>query len=913
MSEKIYIVDGSGYIFRAYYAIAPLKTKEGFPTNALYGFTKMLIKLFKEAESENIVMVFDAGRETFRNEIYPEYKANRDECPADLLPQMPYFREISKALGLKVLELPGYEADDVIGTYVECLKDSELEVVVISGDKDLMQLVNKKVSIWDTMKDKVYDIEGVKEKMGVYPEKITELLALMGDSSDNIPGVTGVGPKTAIALIESYGDSESIINSTQEIKENKAIRGRIKISERIEEDPEILRLSRKLVEIKRDSPVLLESGEGVVEIKNLDTTELVDFSKRFPFDEEMIATLVEKFQFNSLFKDLDSVKSIPTNNSYNFNFQLIDESNFDAWLEKFLSVENFAFDVETTSLDPLEAKLVGIAICWEDDTSYYIPFAHKDKSKKQLSLEKFIQKTKDHFRNSEIKKIGQNLKYDVSVLKQQGLEVNGVSFDTMIAAYLLHPDSGGYSLTNLSREHLAYRMSEYENVVSKEEDFSDVLLEEAKNYAAEDAICTWLLKAKLEPLLEENELLEVFQKIEIPLITVLADMELAGIELDKDFLTGMSKHLENSLEAVTSLIYHEAGSEFNINSPKQLSEVLFTKMEIPTKGIKKTKTSFSTNVVTLEKLKPDYKIAELLLDYRMLFKLKSTYVDALPAQISPVTNRLHTQFNQTVTGTGRLSSSSPNLQNIPIQKPEGREVRKGFVASSKKILISADYSQIELRILAHMSNDESLIEAFMNNEDIHAKTAREIFDIPQDEEIEVDKRRHGKTINFGIIYGISPFRLARDLEVPFYVAEEYINAYFAKYSGVKTFFDSLEQQAVQDGFVKTMWGRRRNLNELEDRSRDKGFLRRVAVNAPIQGTAADVIKLAMIDIQNRIIRDKLPLKMLLQIHDELVFEADENSYEDMIHYIKEDMECIGRFQVPLKVDVGFGKNWEVAH
>lgn len=912
--DRVFLVDGSGYIFRAYYAVQHLSTKSGFPTNALFGFTKMLRKLLDEAKSRHMVMVFDAGRLTFRNELYSEYKANRDECPEDLRKQMPYFRDISEALGLTIMELPGYEADDVIGTLAKRLGEAGTEAVVVSGDKDLLQLVNDKVCVWDTMKDRWFRAPEVVEKMGVPPEKVVELLGLMGDSSDNIPGLQGVGPKTAVQLLEKYGDVATVLTSAEEIREDKGIRNRKKISEAIESAGDLLRLSRELVEINCESPVLVRLGDKEVAISDLSDTELLAATERGEALQEKLGELVDKFEFTTLLPDLKfiSASSAATDEPAG-EYKTILKKDFDSWLEEFLQQKEFAFDLETTSLDPLSAEIVGLAFCWDDESAYYVPVGHNQEKESQMSLDQVLEAIAPSLSNFSVLKSGQNLKYDISVLKRYSIPVDSSLFDTMIAAYLLNPDRSSYKLSALSLEFLSLRASEFDEVVGERESFAEVPLEEATRYAAEDAHYAWLLFKKFAPMIEEEGLSSVSQDIDMPLVPVLVGMECEGVLLDKDLLSKMSDEFEIKITKLREDIYGEAGVEFNLNSPKQLADVLFNQLEIPTKGVKKTKTGFSTNSAVLEMLSAQYELPKRLLSYRMLHKLKSTYIDALPAQVSEVTGRLHSKFNQTVTGTGRLSSSDPNLQNIPIQTEEGRRIRTAFIAPAGTKLISADYSQIELRLLAHMSGDETMISAFENNVDIHANTAREILGLSATDEVSKEDRRVGKTINFGIVYGMSGFRLGRELGIPVGMAAEYIESYFAKFASVKEFFATLEEQAERDGFVTTLFGRKRIIASIDSSGRDRGFLRRVAINAPLQGTAADIIKLAMVSLNRRIQTEKLPLKMILQIHDELVLECDESFLEEGQSIVREEMAGVYELCVPLRVDVASGANWDEAH
>ena len=916
MDDKIYLVDGSGYIFRAYYAVAPLTTRAGFPTNALFGFVRMLKKLISDAGSEYLAVAFDAGRETFRLSMYPRYKANRAECPQDLLVQMPFFRELSRALGLQILELPGYEADDVIGTLAVRLASHGRDVVIVSGDKDFMQLVSPQITIWDTLHDRRFGEAEVQQKFGVCPDKVVEVLGLIGDSSDNIPGVDGVGPKTAAQLIDKFGTVEGVISSLGTLREDSTIRNRKKIAQEIELNVGLVRLSRKLVEIDRRAPVVIQDQVNAVNIDALADESLLHALKRGQPRHELLRNLAERFEFSSLLEGLGTgagefVTQLGRSAGA-VECRMISASDFASWLEEFRSQKEFAFDIETTSLNVLEAEVVGISFCWNDRAAFYVPLSHRD-CQSQISLSDFWSGVGAAFADPDVKKTGQNLKYDLAVLYRHGVPVEGVSFDAMIAAYLLNPDKGSYNLTTLASDYLGRGIVEYEEALGDAADFSGVDVARATEYACQDAQYAWLLKKALQPNIVAQDLGRVLDEIEMPLVPVLARMELKGVCLDEERLAVMSAEFAESLERIRTEIYELAGCEFNINSPKQLAEILFDKLGISTKGIRRTKTGISTDAAVLEKLSEDHPLPAHLLRYRMLHKLKSTYIDALPVQVSPVSRRLHSRLNQTGTGTGRLSSSEPNLQNIPIQTPEGRKIREAFIASPGKVLISADYSQIELRLLAHMSGDANMIAAFRGDLDIHAGTARELMGLDSGAKVSPEQRRLGKTINFGIVYGMGGYRLSRELGIPLAAANSYIEGYFRHYPGVRNFFNELEVRAQEEGFVRTLFGRKRVLEGIDASGRDRGFVVRAALNAPIQGSAADVIKCAMIRIDRLIRAKNLPIAMILQIHDELLFECDEHFCNDAAHIITAEMERVVDLKVPLKVDVGMGHNWGEAH
>ncbi len=920
--DKIYIVDTSSFIFRAFYAITNLTTKSGFPTNALYGFLKMYLKLLKEANPKYIVSVFDTGKKNFRHDLYSEYKANRAKCPDELALQMPFFRDFVKALGVKVIDKEGFEADDVIATITDKAKEFQMGVEIVTADKDLMQLVESNVGIWDTMKDKHYDREAVKEKFGVYPENVLNYLALVGDTSDNIPGVKGLGPKTAVTLLENYDSIEALYENLEEIANNKNIRGAKSLADNLKNNKEILFLSKKLVELEHKVDITLNDKS----IITISPNDFKLFFEKQNIIESELSSLVSKFEFESLFKSFlenykdivyhDEQKNEDDTNHDSYEVKIVYKEDFKDFIEKLKNQNLFAFDTETTSLNIFEAELVGVSFCFDTKTSYYVPLLHEVmfEENKQVDIDEFISLVKKIFENENQKKTGHNLKYDIQIFKNYGVNVKGFSFDTMIAAYLLSPDDLSFSLSSTAKKYLGLDGIEYKDVIGKKDNFSQVDIQRAANYSAEDSYFSWMLYLKLSKELEEKELTKVFYDIDLPLLDVLSKMELNGVCIDTESLKKSSIFLGEELKTLENEIYELAGgSTFNINSPKQLSFILFEKLRISTKGIKKTTQGYSTDVTTLEKLKGVHPIADKLLQYRSVFKLKSTYIDSLPLYVSKKTGRLHTKFNQAVTGTGRLSSSDPNLQNIPVKTEEGRKISDAFIAPKGKVVISADYSQVELRVLAHMSHDKALIDAFKNNEDIHTKTSKFIFNLGEDEIPTSEQRRLGKVINFGVVYGMSAFRLSKELSINMFTAQKYIDGFFQKYSGVKAYFDKLLVEVKEKGYVSTMFGRKRFTASIDKEGRDKGYLNRMAINAPIQGTAADIIKLSMLNIQREIEKNNYPLKMIIQIHDELVFECDESFKEKGAEFIKFQMENVLKLEVPLKVDVGVGASWGEAH
>lgn len=905
----VYVVDGSGYIFRAFYAVQSLTNSKGFPTNALFGFVRMLLKLLKDADSEYVVMVFDAGRQTFRNKLYPAYKQNRDECPTDLVAQMPLFREFARAFGLTLLEMPGYEADDLIATLTERLRECRVPTVIVSGDKDLLQLVSDDVEVWDTMKDRRYRRAEVIEKFGVPPEQVVDFLGLMGDSSDNVPGLSGVGPKTAAQLITKYGKIESIISRVAEISTDKTVRARAAIAQQIEENPDLLRLSRQLVEVLRSVPLAI-GNEGLM-VQELPEQELLGALRRRSPDKGHLRALIEQCEFTSMLRDIDLVDAPGGDELVKAAFLPVLADQFDDFVAALRSKKEFAFDTETTSLNVLEARLVGASFCWDDDTAYYIPLAH-DGIAGQVPIDEFVQRVGPLLADPSVKKCGQNLKYDTEVLAGLGISVRGVGFDSMLAAYVLAPDKGSYDLTTLARDYLGLPTIEFTDVVTEGATFASVGLTEAARYAGQDALYVWRLRSVLGPEIEKAGLAEVLYGIEAPLVTILASMERCGIAVDTELLKGMALELESEIARTQSQLFALCGCEFNLNSPKQLAELLFVKLGISTKGLKRTKTGTSTDSGVLEKIRSLHPAPDLILRHRFLHKLKNTYVDALLAECSPLSGRIHTKFNQTGTATGRLSSSDPNLQNIPIQTAEGRRIRRAFIAPEGKVLLSADYSQIELRVLAHLSGDELMCEAFRTNVDIHAATTREILGIPSGQSVDGESRRIGKTINFGIVYGMSGFRLAGDLGIDVGTANIYIQQYFERYKGVRRYLDSLEHEARTRGYVTTMYGRKRIIADIDTSERGSGFLNRVAMNAPIQGSAADLMKLAMIKVAS-LLPQFAETRLLLQIHDELLFEVPEGQLATVQAAVIEAMESVASLKVPLRVEVGAGKNWEEAH
>ena len=894
-SKSLYIIDGSSYIFRAYFGIRQfLSTSKGFPTNALYGFINMLQKVVKDEKPDYLCVAFDSKEKTFRHDIYPDYKANRDAPPEDLAKQFPYFEPLVDAFNISSIRIPGYEADDIIGTLALKGSKAGFRVVIVSGDKDMMQLVGPKVQMLDTMKNKRIGVDEVKEKFGVPPEKVIEVMGLMGDSSDHIPGVKGVGPKTATELIQKYGSIKELYKCIDEIEKKK-------LKEKLVQDKERALLSRKLVTI--DTAMKLECS--------------LDDLKVRPSKHEDLRKLFSEFEFSSMLAGLEggSEETSETTRPLKKNYEtVLTQTAFNKWIKKLKKNKIFALDLETTSLRPVQARAVGVSFSCHTGEACYIPLAHSYLGvPDQLGVDWVFDKLKPILEDPEIKKVGQNIKYDFIVLKNEGVQLQGIAFDTMLASYLLNPSSRAHNMDALALEYLGHTTIKYKDVVgtaSKEIGFDQVQIDRATEYAAEDADITWRLYEKLSGLLKGDDL-KIFEKLELPLLEVLGDMELQGMALDKPHLQKLSQRIHLLLTEQEKEIYELAGEQFNINSPKQLSVILFEKLELPV--IKKTKTGYSTDVSVLEELSAEHELPEVILLYRQLAKLKSTYVDALQEEIFGKTVRVHTSFNQSVAATGRLSSSNPNLQNIPIRTEMGREIRKSFIAEKGNKILSADYSQVELRVLAHMSEDDSLIDAFINGEDIHTRTAVEIFGTTA-ERLDAQARRMAKAVNFGIVYGLSAFGLSRQLKIFPKEAKKFIDKYFQLYKKVKIYMERTVEDARDIGYTLTLMNRKRYLPDLNSKNRQaREAAERIAINSPVQGSAADLIKLAMINLDREIAQKKLNSRMILQVHDELVFECPSEEEEEMRALVKKEMEEVMPLKVPLVVDIGWGDNWNDAH
>jgi DNA polymerase-1 len=890
-TETVYLVDGTAYIHRAYHAIRNLSNSQGFPTNAVFGFSNMLLKLLADRKPLYLAVVFDSKGPTFRHKIYSEYKANRPSMPEDMAQQLPLIREVVSGLNLITLELPGYEADDVIGTLARMAEEKGFTVVMVTGDKDFRQLITPRVCMWDTMKDVVTDYAAFKNAYGIEPGQMIDVMGLSGDASDNVPGIPGVGEKTALKLIRTYGSLEAVMDHVDEIDGKK-------LQENLGKFQEMAFLSRRLVTIDRFVPLEVDAVENL---------------RAGSPKKQALARVFHELEFKGLWEQFASRQDEETH--YRLCLSLEDLASLVSEIKKSGLV---SLDTETTSKNPMEAGLVGLSFSLEEGTAFYVPVGHLYPGvDTQVDLEACLGILREVLEDDEIKKVGQNIKYDAEVLKLHGVDLKGIHFDTMIASYVINPGLRQHNLDYLAQHYLNHKMIAYGDVVGNGRNvrnFSEVPLDQARDYSCEDADITLRLMHLLEQQLRQDENEELFNNLEMRLLPVLMDMELTGIKIDKVFFESMSTDFEEQLEVIEKEIYDEAGMEFNIQSPKQLGYVLFEKLKLPVQS-KTTKTkSFSTNVKVLKKLTAfPQRTPELILRYRTLSKLKSTYLDALVRMIDTRTGRIHTSFNQTVAATGRLSSSNPNLQNIPVRGVEGREIRKGFVAEKGCMLLSADYSQVELRVLAHYSRDGAFTRAFERGDDVHTLTAADILGVDRDL-VTPDMRRIAKAINFGIIYGMGPQKLSEEAGIPSRAAKEYIEAYYKKYQGVAQFKEQMIRMAREKGYVTTLLNRRRYLPDILHKNRViQSESERMAINTPIQGTAADLIKLAMIRIAERLKKNDFASRMLLQVHDELVFEVPEGELERLTPMVRTEMEGVYPLRVPLKVDIGYGKNWGEAH
>ena len=918
-NDHYYLIDGSGYIFRAYYALPPLTRKsDGLPTGAVSGFCSMLFKLLEDSKSDknlqkptHFAVIFDSARKTFRNEIYSDYKANRAEAPDDLAPQFDYIRKSVLAFNLPSVELINYEADDLIATYVDQILKRGGKVTIVSSDKDLMQLYKKNVRIYDPMKNKFISDEDIIKKFGVNSNKVIDVQALAGDSSDNVPGVPGIGVKTAAELINKYETLEKLLASAKEIKQNKR-------RETLIENKDKALISKKLVTLKNDAPVNRNLDE--FKLKEIDKDKLYKFLREMEFNRLLSSAISAYGETGfSVDKNKDKIneKQSSINNDQYYLIKKLEE--IDLWINEAEEIGEVAVDTETSSLDPHQADLIGISLSSKIGKACYIPIGHK--SEKCLNKDLVLKKLKPLLEDSSIKKIGQNIKFDFIVFFKQGIELNSME-DTMLMSYVLDAGRNRHNMDTLSEIHLDHKTIAFKDVVGtgkKEINFSEVDLKIAKNYAAEDADITFRLYQKFKKNLKTEKMINIYEIFEKPMIKILAFMEIKGVKINNKFLKTLSSKFEKKIQKIQDEIFKISKKEFNIASPKQLGEIIYNDLKIA--NLKKTKKgSFATSASVLEDLAfKGHKFPQLVLDWRQLSKLKNTYSDSLPEHINSKTNRVHTSFLLAATTTGRLASSDPNLQNIPIKSEDGKDIRKAFVTEKDYMLISADYNQIEMRILADLADVKELKKAFKNNEDIHSLTASQIFNVDI-KKVNSDQRRKAKAINFGIIYGISQYGLAKQINVSNFEAEKFLNAYFAKFPEIKVYMDQTIKFCRKSGYVNNIFGRRSHFININDKNYNiRNFQERAAINAPIQGSASEIMRLAMIRLSKRFEEQKLEkTKMLLQIHDELIFETPKKEIKRISDVIIEEMTSVANsdhhsFSIPLTVDINIGDNWGALH
>jgi len=917
-TDHFYLIDGSGYIFRAYYALPPLTRKsDGLPVGAVSGFCSMLFKLLEDSKSnENLqkpthfAVIFDAARKTFRNEIYLDYKANRSEAPDDLAPQFEYIRKSVIAFNLPSVDLPNYEADDLIATYVEQILAKGAKVTIVSSDKDLMQLYKKDVRLFDPMKNKFLTEEDIVTKFGVGPEKVIDVQSLAGDSSDNVPGVPGIGVKTAAELINRYGTLEKLLDNTHEIKQNKR-------RETLTENKDKAIISKKLVTLMKNVPVERKIEE--FQLKEIDKDKLYKFLREMEFNR-LLSSVISAYGEPVLEETKTELSSKKKQIISKKNYHLItNEKQIDDWINEAEEAGELAIDTETSSLDAHQADLVGISLSTKIGKACYIPLGHKFKG--CLKKENVIKKLKPILEDKSVKKIGQNIKFDFIVLFKQGINMNSME-DTMLMSYVLDAGKNRHNMDTLSEIHLQHKTISFKEIVGtgkKEINFSDVELDKAMEYAAEDADITYRLYKIFNTNLKLEKLTNIYEIFEKPLIKILAFMEIEGIKVDNKFLKALSEKFEKKISKLEKEVFKISKKKFNIASPKQLGEIIYNDLKIAI--LKKTrKGSFATNASVLEDLAfKGHQFPKLILEWRQTSKLKNTYSDALPEHINPTTKRVHTSFLLAATTTGRLASSDPNLQNIPIKSEDGRDIRKAFIAEKGFTLISADYNQIEMRILADLADVKELKKAFKNNEDIHSLTASQVFDIDI-KKVNQDMRRKAKAINFGIIYGISQYGLAKQINVSNHEADEFLNAYFSRFPEIKIYMDDTIKFCRKSGYVNNIFGRRSHFNGINDKNFNvRNFQERAAINAPIQGSASEIMRLAMIRLDKKFKSLKNnKSKILLQIHDELIFEAPEKEVKNIIKIIQEEMTSVTEsdlhsFSTLLTVDVNIGDNWGILH
>ncbi|WP_415299814.1 DNA polymerase I [Candidatus Pelagibacter sp. Uisw_134_02] len=918
-TDHFYLIDGSGYIFRAYYALPPLTRKsDGLPVGAVSGFCSMLFKLLEDSKSnENLqkpthfAVIFDSARKTFRNKIYSDYKANRSEAPDDLAPQFEYIRKSVIAFNLPSIDLPNYEADDLLATYTEQILAKGAKVTIVSSDKDLMQLYKKDVRLFDPMKNKFITPEDIVTKFGVGPEKVIDVQSLAGDSSDNVPGVPGIGVKTAAELINKYGTLEKLLDNAQEIKQNKR-------RETLIENKDKAIISKKLVTLMKDAPVERKIEE--FHLKEIDKDKLYKFLREMEFNR-LLSSVISAYgepELGEITRETKPEKKQQNINKKNYHL-ITNEKEIDEWINEAEEAGELAIDTETSSLDAHQADLVGISLSTKIGKACYIPIGHKFKG--CLKKEAVIKKLKPLLEDKSVKKIGQNIKFDFIVLFKQGINMNSME-DTMLMSYVLDAGKNRHNMDTLSEIHLQHKTISFKEIVGtgkKEINFSDVELDKAMEYAAEDADITYRLYKIFSKNLKLEKLINIYEIFEKPLIKILAFMEIEGIKVDNKFLKVLSEKFEKKINKLEKEVFKLSKKEFNIASPKQLGEIIYNDLKIAV--LKKTrKGSFATNASVLEDLAfKGHEFPKLILDWRQVSKLKNTYSDALPEHINPNTKRVHTSFLLAATTTGRLASSDPNLQNIPIKSEDGKDIRKAFIAEKGFTLISADYNQIEMRILADLAEVKELKKAFSNNEDIHSLTASQVFNVDI-KKVDQDMRRKAKAINFGIIYGISQYGLAKQINVSNHEADEFLNAYFLKFPEIKIYMDNTIKFCRKSGYVNNIFGRRSHFNGINDKNFNvRNFQERAAINAPIQGSASEIMRLAMIRLNKKFESIKNnKSKILLQIHDELIFEVPVKEVKNITEIIKDEMTSVTEsdlhtFSTPLTVDVNTGDNWGILH
>ena len=909
-SAPAILVDGSSYLFRAYHALPPLTNSAGHPTGAMRGVINMIRSLQKSYPDSRVIVVFDAKGKTFRNDLYPEYKANRPPMPDELRVQIQPIHDMIRAMGLPLLVIEGVEADDVIGTLARQATEGKQDVIISTGDKDMAQLVTEHVTLINTMTDTSMDVDGVVEKFGVRPDQIIDYLALMGDKVDNIPGVEKCGPKTAIKWLTAYESLQGVIDNADQIKG--------KIGENLRSALEQLPLSYELATIKCD----VELEQNLPDIQEV------------PVDKDVLLSQFKEYEFKSWITELeggkpsadtsagesnDEPESLPE--AIETDYQIIfSQEELDQWLDQLRNAELFAFDTETTSLNYMEAEIVGLSFATEAGKAAYVPLTHDyEDAPQQLNREDVLAQMKDILESDEHKKVGQHLKYDAHVLANHGIELKGIQFDTMLESYVLNSVATRHDMDSLASTYLGVKTVKFEDIAGKgvkQKTFNQIAIEEAGPYAAEDADITLRLHQVLWNKLsadDKADLKSVFETIELPLLNVLKRIEANGALIDADALFEQSSKIAERLTELERDAHNVAGQEFNLGSPKQLGEILFNKLEIPVKKKTKTGAPSTAEEVLVELADEGHELPKIILENRALSKLKSTYTDKLPEMISKRTDRVHTSYHQAVAATGRLSSTDPNLQNIPIKSEEGRRIREAFIAPEGYTMVAADYSQIELRIMAHLSGDEGLLTAFANGQDIHSATAAEVFGVSQDD-VEPNMRRSAKAINFGLIYGMSAFGLGRQLGIGRNQAQEYVDTYFERYPGVKNYMDTTRADASEKGFVETLFGRRLYLPDIKSRNAPRRqHAERTAINAPMQGTAADIIKKAMLKVDDWLQQNEFDARMIMQVHDELVLEVKTEQLDAFCEKLKSLMEDAAELDVPLVADVGTGKNWGEAH